>query len=168
MPRQAKPTASPAAKADARAWLALDRQLCFALYSASLAMTKAYKPLLAPMGLTYPQYLVMLVLWETDGLSVSQLGDRLKLDSGTLTPLLKRLEQQGLLQRLRDATDERRVLLQLTPAGRALQDQALAIPPTIACATACDLSDITDLAQRLTTLRQQLHQFSSPGEPQAA
>src|SRR5512137_2710947 len=101
-------------------WLLLDHQLCFALYSASLAMTKLYKPLLDPLGLTYPQYLVMLVLWEGDGLTVSQLGERLALDSGTLTPLLKRLETARLVQRLRDSADERRVLLQLTATGRAL------------------------------------------------
>jgi len=138
------------------AWLALDHQLCFALYSASLAMTKAYKPLLDPLGLTYPQYLVMLVLWESDGITVSQLGDRLKLDSGTLTPLLKRLESGGLIQRLRDAADERRVLLQLTAAGRKLRSQALAVPQAIACATACDLREVADLAARLKQLRDRL------------
>src|SRR5438105_12628747 len=104
--------------------LRLDNQLCFALYSASLAMTKLYKPLLDPLGLTYPQYLAMLVLWERDGITVSELGERLQLDSGTLTPLLKRLESQGLLARERDRADERRVLLQLTPAGRALKARA--------------------------------------------
>src|SRR5512138_3124386 len=113
-------------------WLRLDHQLCFALYSASLAMTKFYKPLLDPLGLTYPQYLVMLVLWEADGVTVSQLGERLSLDSGTLTPLLKRLQAQGLVQRLRDASDERRVLLQLTARGRALKAKALTIPECIA------------------------------------
>jgi DNA-binding MarR family transcriptional regulator len=123
---------------DVQAWLALDHQLCFALYSASLAMTKTYKPLLEPLGLTYPQYLVMLVLWEGDGCTVSQLGERLQLDSGTLTPLLKRLQAQGLLQRLRDAADERRVLLQLTPEGRALKARAVVVPQAIACApTSC-------------------------------
>src|SRR6187200_246404 len=96
--------------------LALDNQLCFALYSSSLAMTKLYKPLLDPLGLTYPQYLVMLVLWEGDGVTVSELGQRLMLDSGTLTPLLKRLESAGVLQRLRDVADERRVLVRLTGA----------------------------------------------------
>ena len=106
----------------------LDHQLCFALYAASLAMTKAYRPLLAPLGLTYPQYLVMLVLWEGDGLTVKQAGERLGLDSGTLTPLLKRLEAAGLLQRLRDAADERRVRLQLTAAGRALRARAVPHP----------------------------------------
>lgn len=156
----------PAAPAD---WLALDHQLCFALYAASLAMTKAYKPLLAPLDLTYPQYLVMLVLWELDadgsgpaeGITVSQLGDRLTLDSGTLTPLLKRLEAQGRLQRQRDAADERRVRLRLTAAGRALKAQALPIPQAIACATACDLRQIGQLAAQLTGLRQRLQGLSS-------
>src|SRR5437763_17166451 len=89
--------------------LLLDNRLCFALYSASLAMTKLYKPLLEELGLTYPQYLAMLVLWERDGLTVSELGERLSLDSGTLTPLLKRLEAAGLVSRVRDTRDERRV-----------------------------------------------------------
>ena len=137
-------------------WLALDHQLCFALYAASLAMTKAYKPLLSPLGLTYPQYLVLLVLWEGDGISVSHLGERLTLDSGTLTPLLKRLEAQGLLQRQRDSADERRVLVDLTPAGRNLREQAAAVPQTIACASACDLQQIGTLATQLHSLRRQL------------
>lgn len=137
-------------------WLKLDHQLCFALYSASLAMTKLYKPLLEPLGLTYPQYLVMLVLWELEGLTVSQVGERLSLDSGTLTPLLKRLEAQGLLQRLRDAADERRVLLQLSPAGRALKTQALTVPEAVACASGCELDELALLTQRLKTLRQQM------------
>ena len=111
------PPRNPVDTDSAAQWLALDRQLCFALYSASLAMTKAYKPLLEPLGLTYPQYLAMLVLWEGDGLAVSALGERLALDSGTLTPLLKRLEALGLVQRLRDSSDERRVLLRLTAEG---------------------------------------------------
>jgi DNA-binding MarR family transcriptional regulator len=162
-------------------WLALDHQLCFALYAASLAMTKAYKPLLAPLDLTYPQYLVMLVLWEVDrpgpdadgmatsaatsaasGITVSQLGERLSLDSGTLTPLLKRLEAQQRLRRLRDPADERRVRLRLTDAGRALKAQALPIPQAIACATACDLHQIGQLAAQLTAMRRQL-QTLSPG-----
>lgn len=145
-------------------WLALDHQLCFALYAASLAMTKAYKPLLAPLGLTYPQYLVLLVLWEHDGVAVSRLGERLTLDSGTLTPLLKRLEAQGLLQRRRDPADERRVLLHLTATGRALRSQAQAVPQAIACATACDLQQIGALASQLHGLRQQL-QAPAPAAP---
>ena len=144
------------ATADAARWLALDHQLCFALYSSSLAMTKAYKPLLAPLGITYPQYLVMLVLWEGDGLTVSALGERLQLDSGTLTPLLKRLAALGLVQRQRDTVDERRVLLHLSPAGRAMKARALAVPQAIACATACDLTEIQHLTQRLVALRDQL------------
>jgi DNA-binding MarR family transcriptional regulator len=159
-PTAARPAAARAID-PADAWLALDHQLCFALYSASLAMTKAYKPLLAPLGLTYPQYLVMLVLWEGDGLTVSQLGERLTLDSGTLTPLLKRLQALGLVQRLRDAADERRVLLQLTAAGRALKARAHSVPQTIACATACDLQQLASLAAQLKQLRQQLNHFSS-------
>jgi MarR family transcriptional regulator, organic hydroperoxide resistance regulator len=137
-------------------WLELDRQLCFALYSASLAMTKLYKPLLEPLGLTYPQYLAMLVLWEQDGVTVSQVGERLQLDSGTLTPLLKRLEAAGLLKRERDTEDERRVLVRLTPAGRAMRRQALRIPEQIACASACALDEIAELTQRLQHLRDQL------------
>ena len=153
---QQAPPCAASASADAADWLALDHQLCFALYAASLAMTKAYKPLLVPLGLTYPQYLVLLVLWQTDGITVSQLGERLTLDSSTLTPLLKRLQAQGLLQRQRDAADERRVLLRLTPAGRALRAQAEAVPRAIACATACDLQQISALASQLHRLRQQL------------
>lgn len=145
-----KPSAAPE-------WLLLDRQLCFALYAASLAMTKLYKPLLDPLGLTYPQYLAMLVLWEGDGLTVSQLGERLTLDSGTLTPLLKRLEVLGLVQRLRDTADERRVLLRLTPAGRRLRTQARKVPVAVARATGCELSEITALTAQLQQLRLRLN-----------
>jgi len=165
-PSQPATPQPPSVHPDAGAWLQLDRQLCFALYSASLAMTKAYKPLLAPLGLTYPQYLVMLVLWETDNATVSQLGDKLTLDSGTLTPLLKRLQAQGLISRQRDAADERRVLVQLTPAGRQLREAALAVPQAIACAAQCDLGQISHLASQLTGLRHQLNQFPAQS-PQA-
>ncbi|MEK8052070.1 MarR family transcriptional regulator [Ideonella sp. DXS22W] len=174
--RRPRTTASPlpatAAPQDAAAWLALDHQLCFALYSASLAMTKTYKPLLEPLGLTYPQYLVMLVLWEGDGVTVSQVGERLQLDSGTLTPLLKRLQAQGLLLRQRDAADERRVLLQLTAEGRALKARAVAVPQAIACASACDLAEIAELTTRLKQLRDQLRdalrQAANDASPPAA
>lgn len=157
MPRT-KVTAPGATSApDAREqWLRLDQQLCFALYSSSLAMTKLYKPLLAPLGLTYPQYLVMLVLWETDGLAVGQLGQRLSLDSGTLTPLLKRLEALGHIERRRAQDDERRVDIFLTPTGRKLRRQALDIPGQLACASACDLQELASLTQRLHQLRSQL------------
>jgi MarR family transcriptional regulator, organic hydroperoxide resistance regulator len=150
MRSKADPQATPAD------WLVLDHQLCFALYAASLAMTKLYKPLLDPLGLTYPQYLVMLVLWEQDGASVGELGERLALDSGTLTPLLKRLEAAGLVQRLRDAADERRVLLQLTAAGRALKARARRVPAVIAQASGCPIDEVAALTRRLRTLRQQL------------
>lgn len=149
---------TPTPAADSRAeWLQLDRQLCFALYSSSRAMTRIYKPLLTPLGLTYPQYLVMLVLWETEGLSVSQLGQRLSLDSGTLTPLLKRLEALGHLERRRASDDERRVDIFLTPRGRKLREPALDIPGQLACASACELDEVIALTQRLQQLRQQLN-----------
>jgi DNA-binding MarR family transcriptional regulator len=157
------PPRRPAAqRASPRAdWLLLDRQLCFALYSASLAMTKLYKPLLDPLGLTYPQYLVMLVLWEGDGITVSQLGERVALDSGTLTPLLKRLEASSLVRRLRDTADERRVLLRLTPEGRALKTKALVVPEQVACASGCELSELAALTARLKALRDQINNSTS-------
>jgi DNA-binding MarR family transcriptional regulator len=134
-------------------FLGLDQQLCFALYSASLAMTKVYRPMLDAMGLTYPQYLVMLVLWERDGVSVGELGERLNLDSGTLTPLLKRLELQGRLVRERNAVDERRVDVRLTDDGRALREQARQIPPRILEGVGCTLDELGSLTRRLQALR---------------
>ena len=154
MPTRKHP--SPKAADPRDQWLSLDSQLCFALYSSSLAMTKLYKPLLAPLGLTYPQYLVLLVLWEQDGPSVSALGERLSLDSGTLTPLLKRMEQAGLLVRQRDVQDERRVRVLLTREGRALKAPARKIPESLACASACSLDELHALTQRLHALRDQL------------
>ncbi|CAN7206769.1 MarR family transcriptional regulator [Acidovorax sp. Leaf76] len=140
------------------ALLRLDNQVCFALYSASLAMTKLYKPLLEAIGLTYPQYLVMLVLWERDGVTVSELGERLFLDSGTLTPLLKRLEASGLIARLRDVQDERRVRITLTPAGRALRQGAEAIPPCVLESSQCTIPELTALTTELKQLRDRLGQ----------
>ncbi len=136
--------------------LLLDNQLCFDLYSASLAMTKLYKPLLAQLGLTYPQYVVMLVLWEADGVMVSDIGARLFLDSGTLTPLLKRLEAAGLLGRKRDAEDERRVRVTLTSNGRALKKQAAAIPACVAALAQCELPEIRSLSKGIKSLRARL------------
>ena len=136
--------------------LQLDHQLCFALYSASLAMTKLYKPMLDDMGLTYPQYLALLVLWERDGVTVSELGERLHLDSGTLTPLLKRLETAELVTRLRDVQDERRVLIRLTAAGRKLKARAARIPGCVLQATQCDVSEVMALTQQVQTLRDRL------------
>ncbi|MDO9115530.1 MAG: MarR family transcriptional regulator [Polaromonas sp.] len=138
------------------AMLLLDNQLCFALYSTSLAMTKLYKPLLDELGLTYPQYLAMLVLWEKDGLTVSELGERLFLDSGTLTPLLKRLETSGFLSRLRDVQDERRVHISLTAAGRKLKSRAARIPGCILSATQCSIPELVALTQQVQALRQRL------------
>lgn len=136
--------------------LLLDNQLCFALYSASLAMTKLYKPLLDELGLTYPQYLVMLVLWEGDGLMVSELGQRLSLDSGTLTPLLKRLEAFGLISRLRDVSDERRVHVHLTAAGRKLKARAAKVPGCVLAASQCSLTELVDLTRKVRALRDRL------------
>jgi DNA-binding MarR family transcriptional regulator len=135
------------------AMLLLDNQLCFALYSTSLAMTKLYKPLLDELGLTYPQYLAMLVLWERDGLMVSELGERLYLDSGTLTPLLKRLEGSGYISRLRDLEDERRVRITLTVLGRKLKSRAAKIPACILTATQCALPEVTALTTQVQALR---------------
>jgi len=131
----------------------LDHQLCFALYSSSLVMTKLYKPMLGALGLTYPQYLALLVLWERDAIGVGELGERLYLDSGTLTPLLKRMEAAGLLKRERAADDERRVIVSLTSAGRALRRKAEGVPMQVACATGCQLDEISKLTARLQSLR---------------
>ena len=136
--------------------LHLDQQLCFALYSTSLAMTRLYKPLLDELGLTYPQYLALLVLWEQDGLTVSELGEKLFLDSGTLTPLLKRMEGAGLVSRLRDVVDERRVRITLTAAGRGLQTQAEKIPGCLLSGTPCPRPDLMSLTQQVQALRQRL------------
>jgi len=144
-------------------WLRLDQQLCFALYSTSLAMTKIYKPVLGELGLTYPQYLVMLVLWETDKLTVSALGERLTLDSGTLTPLLKRLEVAGFVARARDDEDERRVLVSLTDAGRRLRASAEGIPEKMLCATQCSIEEIQTLTARLHEMRTTLEDARSDG-----
>jgi DNA-binding MarR family transcriptional regulator len=131
----------------------LDNQLCFSLYAASLAMTKVYKPLLDALGLTYPQYLVMLVLWEGDGLTVSTLGERLSLDSGTLTPLLKRMEAAGWLTRERSSEDERRVHVVLTSTGRALQVQAAHVPLCVVAQSGLPLGEVIALNQQIKKLR---------------
>ncbi len=136
--------------------LLLENQLCFSLYAASRAMTAAYGPLLEPLGLTYPQYLAMMVLWETEDLSVKALGERLQLDSGTLTPLLKKLESQGLVTRTRDEADARVVRLALTAPGRALKNKARFIPPELVCQMGLDLQGIARLRKELTALTQAL------------
>src|ERR1700754_2332202 len=156
-PAPACASASQSSKApvgvDPRAMQRLDNQLCFALYSSSLLMTKLYKPLLGALGLTYPQYLVMLALWETDAIGVGELGERLFLDSGTLTPLLKRMEAAGLLARERAVEDERRVIVTLSKAGRTLRRKAEGAPLNVACASGGDLNELIELTARLQTLR---------------
>jgi len=142
---------------DTNAALLLDNQLCFALYSANLALNKLYRQLLAPLNLTYPQYLVMLILWERDDITVSEIGERLFLDSATLTPLLKRLESAGLIVRQRSRQDERQVAVTLSDDGRALQQQAQNIPQAVGCAAQCDTETLVALKQQLEQLRQQLH-----------
>ncbi|NJC44570.1 MarR family winged helix-turn-helix transcriptional regulator [Xanthomonas arboricola] len=145
-----------ATTARTNALLQLDNQLCFALYSANLAMHKLYRGLLKTLDLTYPQYLVLLVLWQTDGRSVSEIGERLYLDSATLTPLLKRLQAAGLVTRTRAASDERQVIIALTDAGRALRVKAGAVPEQVLCASACSLDELRQLKQQLETLRSNL------------
>ncbi|QKJ85107.1 Organic hydroperoxide resistance transcriptional regulator [Paramixta manurensis] len=137
--------------------LLLDQQLCFALYSANLAMHKQYRQLLTRLDITYPQYLVMLVLWERDDVTVSDIGERLFLDSATLTPLLKRLEAAGLLDRRRSRQDERQVVVTLTEEGRALREKALEIPESILCASDCDMDTLTTLKSQLDRLRNNLN-----------
>ncbi len=138
----------------------LDAQLCFALYSTGLAMNKVYRKLLKPLGITYPQYLVMMVLWEQQSLSVSEIGERLFLDSATLTPLLKRLEAGGLLSRQRSRDDERHVVISLTAQGNALQNRAGKVQELIFCATRCTPAELIDLKGELENLRTRLNEAS--------
>jgi len=150
------------------ALLHLDNQLCFAIYSTSLTMTKLYKPVLERLGLTYPQYLVMLALWESAPLTVSELGARLFLDSGTLTPLLKRMQAAGWLVRERDADDERRVIVSLSDTGRALRRRAGSVPREVACATQCSVDELAALTQRLQALRGNIAASLGPPHDEAA
>ena len=136
--------------------LRLDNQICFAVYSAAHAFNRVYKPLLDRLGLTYPQYLVMLVLWERDGLAVKDIGERLFLDSGTLTPLLKRLEAAGLIKRTRSTEDERQVLIALTPKGQALREEARAVPQSILSSSACSVGELFAMKNELVALRDKL------------
>lgn len=132
--------------------LLLDDQVCFALHSATLALNKLYRRLLKPLGVTYTQYLVLLVLWEVEPQSVSQIGQKLYLDSATLTPLLQRMEVAGLVTRERDAGDERQVNVGLTDRGRNLKAQAKAIPLEVFCATGGDESDLQGAVALRSTL----------------
>ena len=140
--------------------LRLDRQLCFALYRASRALIRSYTPFLEPLGLTYPQYLVLLVLWEEDGLSVKHLGKRLSLDSATLTPLLKRLEMQKIVERRRDTEDERVVRIHLTPEGDGMRTQARQVPIALTCHAGFNLADPEALL-KIERMRGELNELSS-------
>ncbi|MCX5363140.1 MarR family transcriptional regulator [Streptomyces sp. NBC_00124] len=133
-------------------WLRLDQQICFSLNAASRAFGGVYRVILKDLGLTYPQYLVMLVLWEHDDLPVKKLGEHLRLDSGTLSPLLKRLESAGLVRRERSARDERSVEVRLTEEGVALRERALEVPRRIVAATTFDVDEIRELRARLDEL----------------
>ncbi|WP_114945409.1 MarR family winged helix-turn-helix transcriptional regulator [Microvirga calopogonii] len=137
--------------------LALDNQLCFAFYSVSHAFSRAYRRLLDPLGLTYPQYVVLLVLWEHDELTVKEIGERLFLDSGTLTPLLKRLESAGHVRRMRDKKDERQVRIHLTEAGHALREKAEEIPQQVGCVLGISADEARALTQEVAKLRRRLH-----------
>ena len=150
-------TTKPSLPSPSRAAPRLNRQVCFAMYSASRAATAVYRPLLEELGLTYPQYLVMLVLWEEQPRSVRELGEELGLDSGTLSPLLKRLESLALVERRRSAADERRVDVFLTDAGAALSAKAAGIPQQLADAaglSAAELDQLRDTLGRLTAALQ--------------
>lgn len=136
--------------------LKIDNFVCFALYSAGHAFTRLYKPLLEPLGLTYPQYLVMAVLWENDGRTVGEIGEKLLLESSTLTPLLKRLETAGMVRRTRDRDDERVVRIQLTPEGAALKQKAVGIPQAIGCSTSLSIPEVMKLTDDIKALRKKL------------
>lgn len=136
--------------------LAIDSQLCFSLYSTSLAMTQFYKSLLEPLGLTYAQYIVMLVLWEQDGVTLTHIADKLDQQSGALTPVLKRIEALGLLQRNRNPENERELQVFLTRKGKAMRTKALEINQCVADACGLGESELTDLQQNIDDLRAQL------------
>ena len=137
--------------------LRLDNQICFAIYSTAHAFNRVYKPLLDRLGLTYPQYLVMLTLWERDGVPVKDIGGRLFLDSGTLTPLLKRLEAAELIKRTRSIEDERQVMIALTPQGHALREKAKAVPQSILAASACSVGELLAMKDEIVALRDRLN-----------
>ncbi|GHA68240.1 MarR family winged helix-turn-helix transcriptional regulator [Streptomyces termitum] len=137
-------------------FLRLDRQICFSLHAAARAFNGVYREALGELGLTYPQYLVMLVLWEQGELPVKGIGERLRLDSGTLSPLLKRLEAAGLVERRRSPEDERSVTVRTTPGGAALRERALGVPRRIAAATGLGVEEIGELRERLAVLAARL------------
>lgn len=139
--------------------------LCFDVYAANLAFGRVYKPLLDPFGLTYPQYLVLLILWAEDGKIVGQIGAELGLESSTLTPLLKRLEVAGFVKRCRDTQDERRVRVNLTDTGRRLRDKTSAVPACVTQATGLDMTEMRDLQAKMRRLRRALQQSAQDTAP---
>eukprot|EP01133_Synstelium_polycarpum_P030372 gene30372-37629_t len=141
---------------DQESLLSLENFLCFAIYSTANAVTRAYQPRLAALGLTYPQYLVMVVLWEEENQTVKAIGEKLSLDSGTLTPLLKRLETAGLITRRRDTVDERQVLIGLTADGRAMRARAEAVPVAMGKAFGCTMDEAKSLRSELIAMRDNL------------
>ncbi|MBB5053708.1 DNA-binding MarR family transcriptional regulator [Afipia massiliensis] len=145
-----------AARPTADDLLKIDNFVCFALYSAGHAFTRLYKPLLDPLGLTYPQYLVMAVLWEKNDRTVGEIGEKLLLESSTLTPLLKRLETAGMVRRTRDRDDERVVRIQLTPKGADLKQKAVEIPQAIGCSTNITIPEVMKLTADIKALREKL------------
>ena len=153
--RQTRPPNEPPTGSDP---LSLDSQLCFAVYASAHAFGRAYRALLAGHDLTYPQYLVLLVLWEEEGLTVKEIGQRLFLDSGTLTPLLKRLEAAGHVRRARDRADERQVSILLTPKGRALRERMDCVPGRAGGLTGLDMEARRALLDTLVQLRASLHE----------
>jgi MarR family transcriptional regulator, organic hydroperoxide resistance regulator len=136
--------------------LKLENFLCFAIYSTANAVTRAYQPRLAALKLTYPQYLVMVVLWEEENQTVTAIGDKLSLDSGTLTPLLKRLEAAGLISRRRDKADERQVLISLTDEGRTMRERAESVPVAIGQAFGCTMEEAHGMRAELIRVRDSL------------
>lgn len=143
--------------------LSLDAQFCFAVYSTAHALNRTYKPLLDRLGITYPQYLVLLVLWERDDRSVGEIGEKLLLDSSTLTPLLKRLEAAGIVRRERNPKDERQVRIRLTEQGRVMRETARDFPESLLCATGCDVETLTRLKTEMLDVRDRMLGASTAG-----
>ncbi|WP_121713633.1 MarR family transcriptional regulator [Streptomyces sp. E5N91] len=160
-----EPPAEPATE-PATDWLRLDQQICFSLSAASRAFGSVYRVVLKDLGLTYSQYLVLLVLWEHGELPVKRLGEHLRLDSGTLSPLLKRLEAAGLVRRERSTRDERSVQVRLTEEGAALRGRAVEVPRRIAAATGLDLAEVQDLRARLDRLTAALDAYGTGPAPE--
>lgn len=140
--------------------LKLENQICFPIYAASRLITREYQPLLDELGITYPQYLVLMLLWESDGLSVTEIGERLVLNTNTVTPLLKRMEAQGLISRQRSSEDERQVIVTLTAQGHVLKEEAATIPERLVAGLSAEDTDIDALRNMVSTLNQIIHHLS--------